>query len=319
MRIVFMGSGAFGLPTLEVLGAAHEVTLVVTQPDRPAGRKRQLTPTPIGGFASNSGINTIKPDDVNADETVSTVERAQPDAIVVIAFGQKIGPRIIDAPRHGARGTMNLHGSVLPKFRGAAPINWAIIRGESQTGLTMINLVDRMDAGDMLGTRATAIDPHETAGELHDRLATMGPELTLDVLEQLADGRLRPEPQDESEATVAPKLTKADGTVDFREAAATVRQVVHGLTPWPGVTVGIRSTDTGAPQSLLLRRVEPVMGSEHGAEPGTMVEPGVVAVGHGESIRIVEAQPPGKRPMSWNDFARGHAVPIGCRFDSPAR
>ena len=312
MRIVFMGSGAFGLPTLEALCEAHEPALVISQPDRPAGRKRQLTATPIAAFTSEHGIDTIKPPNVNAADTLQAIQRAAPDAIVVIAFGQKIGPDVIGAPARGASGTMNLHGSILPAYRGAAPINWAICNGETETGVTMIHLADRMDAGDMLGTRATPIDPAETAGELHDRLAALGPELTLDVLGQLEAGTLNPAPQDESRMSLAPKLSKSDAQVDFTRSADQVRQTIHGLTPWPGVTVQIKTSD--AVTSLRLHRAESLTTYVHDSDPGTLIADGIIAVGDRQAVRLIEVQPPGKRTMSWHDFQQGHALPVGTQF-----
>jgi len=317
MRIVFMGSGEFGLPTLTALCDAHDVRLVITQPDRPAGRKRAMTPTPIGAFAAERGLPLLKPPRVNHEDVLAAVREAEADANVVVAFGQKVGDALIDSPKHGRVATMNLHASLLPKFRGAAPINWAMVRGETITGNTVFSLVDKMDAGDMLGQQTTSIDPTETAGELHDRLAAMGPELILRTLSDLDAGALKPMPQDESAVTLAPKLSKDDGVIDFTTDAQTVRCRVHGLTPWPGVTSWWSLSPISERHRLIVKRVEALPERGTQAEPGAVIDEqsGVVATGQG-AVRMLEVQPPGKRVMSWADFVHGHPVAKGARFYS---
>jgi methionyl-tRNA formyltransferase len=302
MRVVFLGSGAFGLPTLRALHATHEMPLIVSQPDRPAGRRRVLTATPVAAWAEAHRIPLMRPDDVNDAAIVRAIHASDADAIVVIAYGQKLGTELLDG-----QFAVNLHGSLLPKYRGAAPITWAMIQGETETGVTVITLAQRMDAGAVLATRATAIDPRETAGELHDRLATLGPDAVLEVLDKHERGTLRPAPQDETLATRAPKLTKADGTTGFDQPAALVRCRVHGLTPWPGCRVRL-GDDT-----LRLLRVE-VADTEtpSDAPPGTLDPDGTVICRPGR-LRLLEVQPPGGRAMPFEAFARGH------RFDPSAR
>ena len=311
MRIVFMGSGEFGLPTLRALAAAHEVVLVVTQPDRPAGRHRQLAPTPIGQWAAASVVPTIKPLNVNDEDVQRAIAGARADVAVVIAFGQYIRPAVVDTPRLG---TVNLHGSLLPKYRGAAPINWAIINGERETGNTVIRVAAKMDGGDMLGQRALTIEPGETAGELHDRLAARGPDLVLEALERMAVGTMTEIAQDESQATVAPKLSRADGWVDFAAPPEVVRNRIHGLTPWPGVTSWWSASPEAERHRLMLLRVKEVADARHSVEPGTVIADGVIACGGGGAVRLVEVQSPGKRQMSWADYTHGHAVPVGAVF-----
>jgi methionyl-tRNA formyltransferase len=313
MRIVFLGSGEFGLPTLERLREVHEVALVVTQPDRPAGRKRTMTATPIGQWAAERHLPLTKPENVNEDEHLDRIRAAKPDAIVVIAFGQYLRQPLVDAA--GGCGAMNLHASLLPKYRGAAPINWTLIQGETEAGNTVIRIASKMDAGDMLGQQTTPIDPAETAGELHDRLAAMGPELVLDVLQQCEGGTLAETSQDESQATLAPKLSKADGVIDWSQDATAIRCRVHGLTPWPGVTAHYRTEPAGEAKPLLLRRVADQPEAAIHAAPGTLIDPdqGIVAVGAG-AVRLLEVQPPGKRTMNWADFQQGHQLPIETVF-----
>lgn len=325
MRLLFLGSGAFGLPTLEHLHAQHELLAVVTQPDKPAGRKRVLTPTPVGQWAQAQGLPTYKEVDVNTPEFVQQVRDLKPDAAVVIAFGQKLSPELIEALGELA---VNLHSSLLPRYRGAAPINWAMINNDPETGVSVIGLAQRMDAGEVYALDKLAIDPHETAGELHDRLAKLGPAAVGKVLNDLLHGSLQPIPQDDQQATKAPKLKKSDGTVDFNQPADDVRARIHGLTPWPGCKVlwhkaadGIGGPPTPSPpmtsaalppQTLTLLRVEadptPVS-----ALPGTVLDDNRIACNPG-TIRPLQLQLPGKRAMSLKDFTAGHPLLPGQRF-----
>ena len=219
MNLVFFGSGSFGLPTLDRLVAEHCVKLVVTQPDRPAGRRRRLAPTPVGRFAAEQGLDSIMAPDVNDPETFRRIRGAGADAFVVIAFGQKLGAELIDDVL-----AVNLHASLLPKYRGAAPVNWAMINGEAETGVSVITISQRIDAGDVLGRRATPIDPQETAGELQERLAELGPQLMIETLDLHVTGKLGAQPQDDAGACRAPRLAKSDGTVCFDQAATAVQR-----------------------------------------------------------------------------------------------
>jgi len=311
MRILFFGSGEFGLPTLQRLCAEHEVLAVVTQPDRPAGRKQKLTPTPIARWAQANALTVHKAADVNTDAFVKQVAGDQPDASVVIAFGQKLSPALVEAM---GRLAVNLHASLLPKFRGAAPINWAMIRGEARTGVSVIGLAQRMDAGPIYATDALDIDPEETAGELHDRLAKLGPDAVCRVLDDLARDTLDPLEQDEAQATKAPKLRKADGTVDFSLPADAVRCRVHGLTPWPGCRVRWRQADGGDGGMLMLRRVRAGEPRPQGLEPGTVGEGGAVAAADAW-VQLREVQAPGGKPMPIDAFLRGHALQAGDRLE----
>lgn len=318
MRLIFLGSGAFGLPTFQRLCQKHEVALVVSQPDHPAGRGRHLTPTPIAARAHEMGLPVIKPADVNAPEVVDRITAIKPDAAMVIAFGQKLSQPLVAALGNLV---VNLHGSLLPKYRGAGPVQWAILQGESQTGLTVIGLAQKMDAGLIYGRCSTPIDPLETAGELHDRLALLGPDLVEQVLERHANGTLVGQVQDESQVTRAPKLKKEDGWVDFRAPAQEVRCRVHGLTPWPGVKVswckaGQTSGDRPAVQLSLLRVAdEPQL--QHNQPPGTVLARHRVACGQGGvrgAVRLLEVQLPGGKPMKIEDFVRGHRLEVGDRL-----
>lgn len=302
MRLIYFGSGTFGLPTLERLARVHDVTCVVTQPDRPAGRRRRSTPTPVAAFAARRGIETIRTQDANAPEIVDRIRATAADAFVVIAFGQKLGPELL-----ADTFAINLHGSLLPKYRGAAPVNWAIINGETETGLTVIAITQRIDAGDILGQVVVPIDPMETAGELAERLSELGPEIMTEVLARHHAGTLRGAAQDERHASAAPRLTKADGTVRFDRPARAVRCRVHGLTPWPGCTVRVG----GGP--LKLTRVDIEDGDADGT-PGEVTADGTIICRPGR-LRLLSVQPPGGRQMSFDAYRRGHVLPAGARME----
>lgn len=299
MKILFLGSGEFGLPTLQSLAREHSIVGVVTQPDRPAGRGGQLKPTPIGESAATLDAPLWKPEKINAPEVAAAIRTLNADAWVVIAFGQKLGKALLDGVF-----AINLHASRLPRWRGAAPINAAILAGDPTTGNSIITLADRMDAGLVLAQDQRPIQPQQTAGELHDLLAVDGVALVRRVLEQHSRGEIHGVPQNESLVTIAPKLSKADGWVDFTGPAEACRRRVHGLTPWPGVTV---TRETKPDQPIKLSRVEGLDTHHQQQDMGTLVdaERGVIACGEG-ALRIVELQPAGKRVMAWDEFARGN-------------
>lgn len=313
MNLVFFGSGAFGVPTLERLSREHTINLIVTQPDRPAGRGKALTPTPVGAFAAAElpSVPIVKPERINDADVVERVRGTRADAWVVIAFGQKLGRGLL-----ADRFAINLHASLLPRWRGAAPINHAILAGDSITGNSVITLADRMDAGLVLGQSRRPIDPLVTAGELHDLLASDGPELVLRVLGQHASGALRPVAQDEATVTPAGKLAKSDGAVEFCAPADEIRCRIHGLNPWPGVTVMFR----GQPLKLLRARAHDSDSSPAAAVPGpvgVIVDgaAGLVSCGSGTTLELLEVQPAGGRAMAWAEFARGHRVQPGERIE----
>lgn len=324
MRLIFFGSGEFGLPSFEHLARRHEVVGVVTQPDRPAGRKRQLTATPVAAWAEARGTAVWRIEDVNANDVVNRIAQLQADAAVVIAFGQKLSDALIAA---AGRLVVNLHASLLPRFRGAAPINHAMLAGDARTGVSVISLASRMDAGLIYAQSSTEIVPTETAGELHDRLAQLGPAVLDSVLTQFERGGLAGQAQDESRATRAPKLSRADAVVDFAASADQVARRIRGLSPWPGVTAAwhpaesAESAGGGSPVQLkLLRAVAVNTQAAEKMAAGRVVRVGDelwVAAGAGV-VRVLELQPPGKRPMSADAFCRGHAIAVGDRFASMA-
>ena len=292
MKILFLGSGEFGLPTLQRLVEKFGDVTVVTSPDRLAGRNRSSTPTAIGKWANDAGLQVIKTDDVNTQACIEKINSLNIDATVVIAFGQKLSEDVI-----GNRPTINLHASLLPRWRGASPINAAILHGDTCSGISVITLAQIMDAGTVLGKVSTEIGQTETAGELHDRLSLLGPDLVCTVL----SGDFVGENQDESKVTYAPKLSRSDATLNLSKDAKTVANTIRGLSPWPGCHVTISGTDC-----KLLRAI-PKNGS---GAVGELLEDGTIAVGEG-SIEILELKPAGSKTMSWKDFCNGRLVQSG--------
>lgn len=311
VNIVFFGSGAFGLPTLRALADTHALRAIVTQPDRPAGRGGKPTPTPIGAWAEAHApaIPLFKPERVNLPEIRDAIRALPADAWVVIAFGQKLSASLL-----AGRFAINLHASLLPRWRGAAPINAAILAGDTHTGNAVITLADRMDAGLVLGRTQRAIPPTATAGEMHDQLAEDGPALVLEILARHEAGTLIPEPQDESLVTLAPKLTRADARVSIAEPADRVRCRINALSPWPGVTAGFRG------EGLKLLRADSQKHGGSAPAPGTILDPaqGLVACAPGSALRLLVVQAPGKKAMPWGEFARGRSVKAGERLEDQA-
>ncbi|MFO0861802.1 MAG: methionyl-tRNA formyltransferase [Phycisphaerales bacterium] len=263
LKLVFLGSGAFGLPTLRRLIAAHEVAMVVTQPDRPAGRGGAMTPTPIGAEMQekHASVPLLKPEKINDPAVRDRIRAVNADAFVVIAFGQKLGKALLEGVY-----AINLHGSILPRWRGAAPINAALLAGDPEVGNSVITLADKMDAGVVLATSSHPTHPDWTAGDLHDILAADGPELVGRVLRDRPAGQI----QDETLVTVAPKMSKADGWVDFRKSADECRRRVHGLTPSArrDCAVPRRAAETSAGE-IVARRAPTRSGGDHRSGEGT--------------------------------------------------
>lgn len=309
-RILFSGSGAFGLPTLEALRAAgHELVLVVSQPDRPAGRGRQTTPTPIAQYALDNNLPLLRTDNINVEQLPSV------DVMVVIAFGQKIASHVTDAPRLGA---MNLHASILPKYRGAAPINWTIARGEKYAGNTIIRLAEKMDAGAMLAQSRLEIGELETAGELHDRLSEEGAPLVLKTIDQLISGTAVETPQDHSQATIAPKLSREKTRLDFANSSADdLARLIRGMYPWPGCRLRMLDAAGEEKARFTLVRARKVPCECARFHPGEITTEHTVSVGPGiEALEIIELQPEGKKPMPLPAYRNGHCWIPGMKLES---
>ena len=305
MRVLFYGTPEFALPTLEALLERHEVAGVVTQPDKPAGRGRHLQAPPVKARALAAGIPVLQPPRLRDPGWPERLAGFGADVAVVAAFGQILPKAVLDVPR---RGSINVHASILPRYRGAAPIAWAIIRGETETGITTFQMDPGMDTGDVLLSERTPIGSLETAGELSARLAAIGARVLLETLDQL-DALVR-RPQDHSLATMAPRLKKEDGWLRLAEPARDLVNRVRGCNPWPGAAV---RTSAGR---LLIWRAAAVPHSSD-ASPGALVTtgPGAVAIATGQGLLLpIEVQPANRRAMVWEDFLRGARLAPGARL-----
>lgn len=310
MRIVFCGSGDFGIPVLRALATGpEEILRVYSQPARPAGRKGKITQTPIALAAEELSLPVVEADDINADEHADEIKALNPDVLLVIDFGQKIGRPVRSAARLGA---INLHGSLLPELRGAAPVHWAIIRGYEKTGVSVIELADRMDAGAIFSRRATDIRPDESADELRRRLADMGVEAIDEAIAMLISGKCEPTEQNDSLATKAPKLKKSDGLIDWDVDSVTVRNLISGCWPWPGGQTQYIAAD-GKATGVVIARAVAIETGEHNDKPGSIGDDLTVACGRGR-LKILQLKPAGKRMMEWRDFVNGYRVSPGTRF-----
>lgn len=312
MRVVFFGSGDFAVPSLRwLVNSPHEVALVVTQPDRPAGRGKKLLPTPVALQAEREGLPVERCEDVNAPAFAGRLDSLAADLGVVIAFGQKI---LEPARRFFPSQCVNLHASLLPKYRGAAPIQRAMLAGEKSTGVSVFRLVDRMDAGPVLVRRSTMIAPTETADELEYRLARIGCD-AIDATMRLHEAeRLPPgEPQDDAQATRAAKLTKSDGYLCLDQSAEQIALHCRAMWSWPGGRCRYVSAE-GRSEEVTLVTVMPIPTAAT-VPPGTITSVLTMAAGQG-CLEIHSLQPAGKRAMSWQDFVNGRHVRPGDRFES---
>jgi methionyl-tRNA formyltransferase len=310
MKIVFMGTPDFAVPTLEKLvGSGHSVTAVVTQPDRPKGRGQGLTASPVKILAQKFGTNVLQPEKAGASEFIATLRDLEPDLIVVVAYGQILKKDVLEIPRYFC---MNLHSSLLPKYRGAAPINRAIIEGEKESGVTTMKMDQGMDTGDILLMQKTPIMNSDNAQTLHDRLADTGASLVLETIKRLEENSLTPLPQNDAQATYAPKLKKQDGLIHWEKDAVSLGNLVRGLEPWPGAFTFFRS------KRLRLCAVETASG-QPGDLPGeiTRITDHGIEVGTGQGrLVITQLQLDGKKRMSAKSFLAGHKMLKGEAFDA---
>lgn len=305
-RVIFMGTPAFALPSFQAICESEDVIAVVTQPDRPKGRSRTLTPPPIKVAALEKGLPVYQPERLKKDPLFTlTLSELSPDLIIVVAFGQILPEGVLEIP---SLGCINLHSSLLPKHRGAAPIQWALIHGEEETGVTTMQMDAGMDTGPILKQRSVRINPDETAETLSPRLADLGAALLLETVASLKDGVLKAIPQDGSMATMAPLLKKEDGLIRWEESAQAVYNRWRGLTPWPGTMTffgrerwKIPSLQVGEPEGRWGMPGEVLKLSEKGLE---------VAAGRGY-ILIKGLQPEGKRKMTPHEYAVGHRIEKG--------
>lgn len=314
LRIVFLGTPNAAVPTLEALvRAGHDVVSVVTQPDRPAGRSRRPQPPPVKQVALAAGLQVLQPERVRTLSFRRQIEALAPDVLVVVAYGRILGPRLLATPRLGP---VNLHFSLLPAYRGAAPVQWALARGEGSTGVTSMQMNERLDEGDVLLQREVPIEPDEHAPALESRLAATGAALMLETLAGLEAGTLDARPQDHERATYAPILTRADGHGDATLEARLLEGRVRGFDPWPGLWFLCRDRR----MRVVAARAEE--GPPLDAAPGDVIaapDGGLfLACGAGTRLRLLRVQPEGGRPLAITDAVNGRRIAAGDRFDGPA-
>lgn len=307
LRTIFMGTPDFAVPCLRVMQEKTDIIAVVTQPDRPKGRGHNMQASPVKQTALTYNLPVLQPEKIKTEEFTARLEAMKPDLIVVVAFGQILSRRILDIPRLGC---VNVHASLLPRYRGAAPIHWAVINGEAETGVTTMLMDAGLDTGDMLLKDRIAITPEMTTGELHDLLMEMGGRLLSATVDGLAAGTIAPEKQDDSLSNYAGMLDKDTGHIDWSKTAQEIHNLVRGLNSWPVAW----STLEGRNYKFWRTRV---VGGSCGGRPGTVVALGknsfTVAAGR-DMVEVLEVQPPSKKRMNAGDFVRGHGVAAGAVF-----
>lgn len=312
LRIVFCGTPAFAVPSLQRLIAEpqFEIVGVVTQPDRPRGRGREIASSAVKVAAAEAGIPVYQPEKIRSDEAYEYFRRVAPDVVVIIAYGQIISPRLIAIPRLG---WINVHASLLPKYRGAAPINWAIVNGETRTGVTTMQIDAGLDTGPMLMKYEVAIGADETAPELTAQLSEAGAPLIVETLQKLDRGEVTPTPQDNSRATLAPILKKDDGKIDWQLSARKIYNRIRGLQPWPGAFTSFRGRNC----QIWGKPLRPVAA---GGEPGTILptqEDGLLVICGGpvaSVLRVEHIQVEGRYRVTDSEFMRGARLEPGERF-----
>lgn len=306
MRILFMGTPDFAVPSLNaLLDAGHQVCGVFTQPDKPKNRGMKLQPPPVKVVALEHDIPVYQPASVKDGTALEIIQQLKPELIVVAAYGRILPNSILEYPE---KGCINVHSSLLPKFRGAAPIHWAVMSGEAETGVTIMHMAQELDAGDIIDQVRTPIDPDESVEAVHDRLAELGGNLLVDVVAHIADGTATRTPQDSSQATYAPMLSRELSAIDWTQPAKAIHDKIRGLSPWPAA-----STD------IINQTTIKIFGSDHlgqstSAAPGTIVAAGKqgidVACGDGKVLRLTQLQASGGKRMAAADYLRGHPISL---------
>ncbi len=302
-----MGTPEFSVPCFAALcDAGHEIALAVTQPDKPQGRRQTLTPPPVKVFAESRGIPVFQPATLRTDEAVARIAAARPELIIVVAYGKLLPEAVLTLPPYGC---INVHASLLPRHRGASPIQAAILCGDTVTGVTTMRMDAGLDTGDILLARETPIDPDETAADLHDRLATLGADLLCETVDRLQRGDLTPTTQDGQRATYCTTLTRESGRLDFSEPAAALYNRVRGLYDWPAAYAFLDG------RRLTIRQARPAGGCDREAgETWQQDARWLVACGDGNALELLEVQFEGSRPMPAADALRGHPLPPDARL-----
>ena len=315
MKIVFMGTPDFAVASLKAIKLSnHEISAVVTQPDRPKGRGRKLTPPPVKVTALEAGITVFQPEKIKQKEFVAELKKLSPQVIVVAAFGQILSKEILDLPQFGC---INVHASLLPKYRGAAPIHWAVINGEAETGVTIMQMDEGLDTGDMLLTGKIKLEPEDTTGTVHDKLAGLGAVLLTEALEHIESGKAVRTPQDDKQSSYAPLLTKEVEKVDWARSSMEIFNLVRGLTPWPGAYTLLEDKvlKIWKTRACTIDRIPGPIPELSRYRPGEVVgvipEVGfAVATGNG-CLAVSEVQLQGSRKMKAEEFVHGHRITKG--------
>lgn len=310
MRIIFMGTPDFAVPSLQaLLKGPDELICVITQPDRPKGRGRKLVPPPVKALATEAELEVLQPDNIRSAEFHNALKSRAPDLIVVAAYGKILPSALLDIPLHGC---INVHGSILPRHRGAAPIQWAIIAGDNEVGVTIMQMDKGMDTGDILLIKSITPEEDETAGSLFPKIAELGAQALMDTIDMLADGGLAMISQEPDQATLAPMLKKLDGLIDWSEPADKIERLIRGLDPWPTAYCTI--------DNLKLQLFLPkVIYQTPSQPPGTILRAdpeGLLIATGDQSLLIREVKPEGKKRMSVASFLNGHPLSAGNRIDS---
>ncbi len=307
-RVIFMGTPEFSVPCLAMLQETCDVIAVVTQPDKPRGRGQKLTPSPVKAFAAQHDIPVYQPEKIKTDEFTAQLEAMKPDLMVVVAFGQILSQRILDIPPYGC---INVHASLLPRYRGAAPMQWCVINGEQETGVTTMFMDAGLDTGDMLRRATLPIGENTTLAEVHDGLMALGADVLGETLEALSDGTLTRTPQPK-ESNYAPMLTKETGRIDWTQPAQAIHNLVRGLDSWPGAYTFL------AGKKYKIWRTHRT-GEAAEAAPGTILvadkKTGMRVAAGDEVLEIVELQAPGKKRMTAAEYLNGHDIQLPARFE----
>ncbi len=310
-----MGTPDFAVPSLKsLIESKYNVAAVITQTDKPKGRKSQLCTPPVKNIALDSGLKIVQPENINDKIIIEKLKEINPDVITVVAFGQKISSEILDLPRYKC---INIHASLLPKYRGAAPINWALINGEEETGVTSIILQEKMDAGRMIIQKSIRISPDETAGKLNNRLSTLGAEVLMDSLKQIETGTAKYTLQDEKLVTYAPKLKKKDGLINWNHSTEEIHDFVRGMNPWPTAYTTLTRNDSKERIIILETELDTPSDTETNKTLGTIIDisdRGIKVATKNGCIWIKEVKPEGKQSMSAVAFSRGRDVKVNYLF-----
>ena len=311
MNVVFIGTPEFAVPSLCSLAiSTHKIIAVVTQPDRPRGRSKMPCPSPVKEASQELGLEIMQPVNINEEAVVKQLQHLSPDCIVVVAFGQFLSIPIINLPRYRC---INIHASLLPKLRGAAPINWAIIQGETVTGVTAVVMTAKMDAGDIIAQKTTPISFGENAGELEKRLASMGAELLIETLNRIETESANYTKQDEKEVTFAPKLKKESGLIPWSQETQSIFNLIRGVTPSPGAYTYYCTKGTEEKKRLIILKaqIHDASKTKTSFDPGTVVEIascGIHVATLDGFLCITQLQPEGKRAMDVQEYIRGHKM-----------